>query len=82
MHLRTIDKVLIPPLGDYIELYEQVASACGLFPKPETLGVALNTFHIESDGEAAAACAEIEQELGLPCVDPVRHGASRLLERL
>ena len=76
-HLET-QPVPIPPLGQLIRLYEDLAEACGTFPRPETIGVALNTFHIPDDAEALAACQAIEAELGLPCVDPVRHGAERL----
>lgn len=70
--------VEIPPLRDLIRLYEDVAEACGTFRRPKTIGVALNTFHITNDDEALAACAKVETETGLPCVDPVRHGAARL----
>jgi len=81
-HLTTMPHVPLAPLGDYIRLYEDLASCCGLFPRPVTVGVALNTGHVQSDVEALDACTEIEQELGLPCVDPVRHGPSRLVDAL
>ena len=35
-----------------------------------------------SDEEANAYLAEIEAELNLPCVDPFRHGAGRLVDAL
>jgi uncharacterized NAD-dependent epimerase/dehydratase family protein len=72
--------VHIPPLAHLIRLYEDLASACGNFPRPKTVAVALNTFHIESDEEALAACRTLEDELGLPCIDPVRHGPDRLVD--
>ena len=80
--LTTLPHVPIAPLGDLIRLYEQLASVTGIFPCPTTVGVALNTSHLECDEEALLACEAIEQELGLPCVDPVRHGSERLVERL
>jgi uncharacterized NAD-dependent epimerase/dehydratase family protein len=80
--LTTMAHVPIAPLADLIRLYEDLASACGLFPRPVTVGVALNTGHVASDEEATAACAEIEQEIGLPCIDPVRHGPGRLIDGL
>jgi len=80
--LTTLPNVPIAPLGDLIRLYEELASVHGLFPRPATVGVALNTAHVESDEEALSACRELEQELGLPCVDPVRHGTARLVDRL
>ncbi|MDR3692663.1 MAG: DUF1611 domain-containing protein [Fimbriimonas sp.] len=81
-HLTTHPEVPIAPLGDLIRLYENLASACGLFPSPTTIGVALNTSHVKSDDVALDECAALESELGLPCVDPVRHGPDRLLDRL
>ncbi len=81
-HLSMLPHVRIAPLGSLIRLYEDLASVGGLFPHPSTVGVALNTSHLESDEDAKFACDQIEQELGLPCVDPVRHGCDRLVDRL
>lgn len=76
-HLSNVP-VEIPSLARIKALYEAIAEGCGAFPKPTTVGVALNTFHMEDDAEARAACDAVERELGLPCDDPVRHGAGRL----
>ncbi len=81
-HLTTLQHVPISPLGDLIRLYEDLGAACGLFPKPVTVGVALNTSHIASDEEALAGCEALERELGLPTQDPVRHGPGRLVDAL
>jgi len=81
-HLYRIPEVKIPSLGKIIRLYEDITEACGAFPRSKTVGLALNTFHIESDLEAAQVCDQYEQELGIPCVDPVRHGATRLVKAL
>ncbi|MEM7178442.1 MAG: DUF1611 domain-containing protein, partial [Pseudomonadota bacterium] len=35
-----------------------------------------------SDDDAAAYLGETEKRLGLPCVDPFRHGADRLVDAL
>ena len=69
--------VTIPPLDRLIALYETIGEACGAFARPRTVGVALNTFHLEGD-EARAACDALEAALGLPCDDPVRHGVTRI----
>jgi uncharacterized NAD-dependent epimerase/dehydratase family protein len=71
--------VRIPPLDRYVELYQQLAEAVDTFPRPRLAGVALNTAHLTYD-EARAACAEAESLLSVPCVDPVRDGAARLLD--
>jgi uncharacterized NAD-dependent epimerase/dehydratase family protein len=80
--LTTQPHIKIPPLGDFIRLYEALAEACGTFIRPATVGVALNTAHIPDDSEAMTACREIESELGLATVDPVRHGPGRLIDAL
>ena len=44
-------------------------------------GVSINTQHM-GEADAARYCAEVEARLGLPCVDPFRHGADRLADAL
>jgi len=80
--ISTLPDVPIPPLGALIRLYEDLASVSGIFPRPVTVAVALNTAHVTSDAEALVACEKIEGELGLPCVDPVRHGPDRIVDAL
>ena len=48
-------------------------------PACKVIGVSINTQHMGED-EAVAYCKEIEDRMGLPCVDPYRHGAERLAE--
>ncbi|HEY0868427.1 MAG TPA: DUF1611 domain-containing protein [Fimbriimonas sp.] len=81
-HLWRLPEVPIPPLSCVARLYQDIAAACGTYKAPTVAAVALNTFHIESDDEAARACRLVEDETGLPCLDPVRHGADRLLLRI
>ncbi|MCT4553864.1 MAG: DUF1611 domain-containing protein [Pelagimonas sp.] len=50
-------------------------------PACQVVGVSINTQHMSED-EANAYCAEVEAKLGLPTVDPFRHGADRLAEAL
>src|SRR5690606_25925629 len=66
----------IPPLADYVRLYETVASA--VHPS-RVIGIALNTYDL---GEAAAraACEAATRETGLPATDPVRFGTGPLVE--
>ncbi|MFQ3610728.1 MAG: DUF1611 domain-containing protein [Fimbriimonadales bacterium] len=77
--IRTFPDVPIPPLPVVIELYEQVAAAGGSFYPSKVAGIALNTAHL-SEPEAQEAIAQVEAETKLPCTDPVRYGAGRLLE--
>lgn len=77
-HLTRVPEVAVPPLGRFIRMYEDLAEACGTFPRPRTAAVALNTAHLDPTA-AAAACAAVTAETGLPCVDPVRDGADGLV---
>ncbi len=50
-------------------------------PDVKVVGIAINTQHL-SDAEATALCKETEERMGLPTVDPYRHGADRLVDAL
>jgi len=79
--LRMADHIRIPPLGDYIRLYEDLANACGTFPRPTTVAVAVNTAGM-SEADALEEISRIEAELGLPTADPIRQGPERLLDAI
>jgi uncharacterized NAD-dependent epimerase/dehydratase family protein len=66
----------IPPLSDYIRLYESIGSA--VHPT-QVIGISLNTYDL-SDEAARRACEEAARETGLPATDPVRFGATPLME--
>jgi uncharacterized NAD-dependent epimerase/dehydratase family protein len=80
--LRRLPDVAIPPLKDYIKLYEDLAEACGTFPRPRTVAVSLNTAELDCDDSARIACEVVSDETGLPCTDPVRFGAGALVDAL
>jgi uncharacterized NAD-dependent epimerase/dehydratase family protein len=66
----------IPPLRELVELHERLA----LPVRPaKVVAVALNTRRL-SDDDARAALGAAEAETGLPADDPVRFGASRLVD--
>ncbi|MEM7178163.1 MAG: N-acetyltransferase DgcN [Pseudomonadota bacterium] len=50
-------------------------------PEARVIGCSINTAAL-SDAEASAYLAETEKRIGLPCVDPFRHGADRLVDAL
>ncbi len=50
-------------------------------PKAEIVGISVNTKAL-TDDEARDYCAEVEARMGLPTVDPFRHGAARLVDAL
>jgi uncharacterized NAD-dependent epimerase/dehydratase family protein len=81
MGLRRYPDISIPPLRAYIDLCEDVGEVCGTYPRPKTIGIALNTAHMPED-EARLAVESTARESGLPCTDPVRFGAAPLVQAL
>ena len=71
----------IPPLKDLAQQYEDLAEVCGVFQRPVTAAVCLNTSHLSND-DAESAIKETEADLGIPVVDPVRFGAERVLDAI
>ncbi len=66
----------IPPLSEYVKLYETVA---GFVHPTKTIAIALNTYDLD-DGAARKACEQAAKETGLPCTDPVRFDPTPLVE--
>jgi uncharacterized NAD-dependent epimerase/dehydratase family protein len=66
----------IPPLKEYIRLYETSASA--VHPT-KVIGISLNTYDM-SDEAARKACEAATRETGLPATDPVRFDSTPLLD--
>ena len=50
-------------------------------PNCKVVGISVNTQHLFED-EAVEYLAKLEAEMGLPAVDPFRHGAGRLVDAL
>lgn len=71
-------EVPIPPLRSLIDTYETMAAGGGAFPRPKTVGIAFDTHELD-DAEALQAIEQLESEVDLPVVDPVRQGAERLV---
>jgi uncharacterized NAD-dependent epimerase/dehydratase family protein len=66
----------IPPLRELVELHERASLPARKAP---VAAIALNTAHLDDDA-ARQAIAAVETETGLPCDDPVRFGAARLVD--
>ncbi|MFW2545088.1 N-acetyltransferase DgcN [Primorskyibacter sp. 2E107] len=76
-HMRGLPGYKLPTLEAVRDLSLQLAKVAN--PACVVVGVSINTQHM-SEAEATAYCAEVEARLGLPTVDPFRHGAGRLAE--
>jgi uncharacterized NAD-dependent epimerase/dehydratase family protein len=66
----------IPPLREYIRLYETIGSA--VHPT-KVIGISLNTYDMTDDA-ARRACEAATCETGLPATDPVRFDATPLVD--
>ncbi len=66
----------IPPLTEYIRLYETIGSA--VHPT-KVIGISLNTYDM-TDEQARRACEAAARETGLPATDPVRFDPAPLVE--
>jgi uncharacterized NAD-dependent epimerase/dehydratase family protein len=68
----------IPPLSEYVRLYETIGSA--VHPT-RVIGISLNTYDL-SDEAARRACEAATRETGLPATDPVRFDSDPLIEAI
>jgi uncharacterized NAD-dependent epimerase/dehydratase family protein len=66
----------IPPLAEYVRLYETIGSA--VHPT-RVIGISLNTYDMTDDA-ARRACEAASRETGLPAADPVRFDPAPLVD--
>lgn len=69
----------LPPLDVCMARYVEAARLTN--GNARCIGIAVNARGL-SDADHAQACAAIEAQTGLPCVDPIRDGVDRLLAAL
>ncbi len=78
-HMRGLPDYPLPGLAECLAANLEAARLTS--PAVTALGVALNTSALAED-EAGAVLKGIEDELGLPAVDPFRHGVGAIVDRL
>jgi len=78
-HMRGLPEYPIPGLKACLEANEQAARLTN--PKARCIGAAINTKDLPAD-EVAGYLKGVEDELGLPCVDPVATGVGPLIDAL
>ncbi|MEL7104292.1 MAG: N-acetyltransferase DgcN [Pseudomonadota bacterium] len=78
-HMRGLPDYDLPSL----EILRDMALPIARIANPDVViaGVSVNTKAL-GDDDAARLCEEIETRMGLPTVDPYRHGAARLVDAL
>ncbi|MEL6752228.1 MAG: DUF1611 domain-containing protein, partial [Pseudomonadota bacterium] len=78
-HMRGLPDYDLPTLEQVRDASLMLAKVVN--PNAQVTGVAINTAAL-GDEEAARLCEETEARMGLPTVDPFRHGAGRLVDAL
>lgn len=78
-HMRGLPGHTLPSLEALRDLSLQLARVAN--PDCRVVGISVNTQHLD-EAEARAHLAETEARMGLPAVDPFRHGAGRLVDAL
>ena len=78
-HMRGLPDYQLPSLEAVRDLALQMARIVN--PDCKVVGISLNTSAM-SDEEALEYCRQTEARMGLPTVDPFRHGAERLADAL
>lgn len=78
-HMRGLPEYDLPSLASLRDTALPLAHIAN--PDCKVVGISVNTQHL-SEAEANAYLAKVEAEMGLPTVDPFRHGAGRLVDAL
>ena len=78
-HMRGLPDYKQPDLADLRDMALALARVAN--PACQVIGISVNTQHL-SDDEFEAYLAKVEDEMGLPTVDPFRQGAGRLVDAL
>ncbi len=77
--MRGLPSYTLPSLEELRDLAMTIAKVVN--PEVRVAGLSINTAALSED-EAVAYLAKLEAEMGLPAVDPFRHGAGRLVDAL
>ena len=78
-HMRALPGRPLPSLEQVIEMNLTAARITN--PDVKVIGISVNTSSVSED-EAQAYFKSVTDQLGLPCVDPIRHGVGALMEAL
>ncbi len=78
-HMRGLPGYAPPSLEQLRDLVLPIARVAN--PRAQVVGVSVNTKALSED-EARDYLARVEERMGLPAVDPFRHGAGRLVDAL
>lgn len=77
--MRGIKNKPLPTIEQTIEL--NLAAARVTNPNAKIAGITVNTSSVDEQ-QALDICRQISQQVGYPCVDPIRHGVDPILENI
>ncbi len=78
-HMRGLQNRALPSIQETINLNESLARLTN--ENARIIGIALNSSSV-SEQQAVEECANIAEQTGLPCVDPIRHNLDVILDQL
>ncbi|MCJ8336224.1 MAG: NAD-dependent epimerase/dehydratase family protein, partial [Epibacterium sp.] len=78
-HMRGLPDYSVPTLQELADTALPLALRAN--PNCIIVGISVNTQHLGEE-EAVAYLAKVEEDMGLPAVDPYRHSAARLVDAL
>ncbi|NBC65407.1 MAG: DUF1611 domain-containing protein [Bacteroidetes bacterium] len=78
-HMRGIPNFGLPTLEEVRDLSLKVARVVN--PDCKVIGISVNTSAL-NENEAKNYLANVEEQMGLPTVDPYRHGAAKLVDAI
>lgn len=78
-HMRGLPEYTPPSIEAVRDMALTLAQVAN--PACKVVGISVNTQHLSED-EAKEYLAKVEERLGLPAVDPFRHGGARLAEAI
>jgi len=78
-HMRGLPNYKLPSLDELRDTALILARIVN--PEVKVVGISVNTQHL-SEVDAIKYLKETENRMGIPAVDPFRHGASRLVDAL
>lgn len=78
-HMRGLPGFSLPSLEELRDTALPLARKSN--PACQVVGISVNTQHLNEE-DAVAYMAQVEDRMGLPTVDPYRHGAGRLVDAL
>ena len=82
--IERLPDIPLPPLEQLVAICESLAAIArpaGSPAGPKVRALALNTARLD-DQEASEVVEQYGERLGIPCKDPIRHGAEELLQAL